>query len=186
MQTFARRAAARSRHALVLALGAVLIAALALPTAAFAASTYTVRAGDTMAKIARTHNVAGGWQAVAKANPRVNPHRIFVGQRLTLPSGASAPRRSAAASRSAAPARSANAAVWDRLAHCESGGRWNINTGNGYYGGLQFSLRSWRAVGGSGYPHRASKAEQIKRAERLRQVQGWGAWPACSRKLGLR
>ncbi|MTV25110.1 hypothetical protein FTX61_06720 [Nitriliruptoraceae bacterium ZYF776] len=76
--------------------------------------------------------------------------------------------------------------VWDRLARCESGGNWSINTGNGYYGGLQFSLSSWRAVGGSGYPHQASKLEQIERAERLRAQQGWGAWPSCSRQLGLR
>lgn len=76
--------------------------------------------------------------------------------------------------------------VWDRLAECESGGDWSINTGNGFYGGLQFTLKSWRWVGGSGYPHRASRAEQIKRAKLLLDKQGWGAWPACSRKLGLR
>ena len=77
-------------------------------------------------------------------------------------------------------------AVWDRLAECESGGNWSINTGIGYYGGLQFSLSSWRAVGGSGYPHQHSREEQIARAERLLDLQGWGAWPACTRKLGYR
>jgi hypothetical protein len=82
--------------------------------------------------------------------------------------------------------RTSSRSVWDDLARCESGGNWSINTGNGYYGGLQFSLSSWRAVGGSGYPHRATKAEQINRGERLQAKQGWGAWPACSRKLGLR
>ena len=76
--------------------------------------------------------------------------------------------------------------VWDDLAECESGGDWSINTGNGYFGGLQFSLTSWRAVGGTGYPHEHSRNEQINRGERLRAIQGWGAWPACSRKLGLR
>ncbi len=76
--------------------------------------------------------------------------------------------------------------VWDALAQCESGGRWSINTGNGYYGGLQFSLASWRAVGGTGYPHQHSREEQIKRGELLQQRQGWGAWPTCSRKVGLR
>jgi LysM repeat protein len=76
--------------------------------------------------------------------------------------------------------------VWDRLAMCESTGNWSINTGNGFYGGLQFTLSSWRAVGGSGMPHHASKAEQIARAKKLKAIQGWGAWPACSRKLGLR
>lgn len=76
--------------------------------------------------------------------------------------------------------------VWDRLAQCESGGRWNINTGNGYYGGLQHSLRTWRAFGGEGMPHHASREEQIRVATRVQATQGWGAWPACSRKLGLR
>jgi hypothetical protein len=83
------------------------------------------------------------------------------------------------------PAKPTNA-VWDRLAECESGGNWSINTGNGYYGGLQFSISSWRAVGGSGYPHTASRAEQIKRGKQLKARQGWGAWPSCTRKLGLR
>jgi hypothetical protein len=76
--------------------------------------------------------------------------------------------------------------AWDRLAQCESGGNWSINSGNGYYGGLQFSASTWRAVGGSGYPHEHSRAEQIHRAEILRDSQGWSAWPACSRRLGLR
>ena len=76
--------------------------------------------------------------------------------------------------------------VWDRLAQCESGGNWAINTGNGYYGGLQFSLSSWRGVGGVGYPHQASRETQIAMGERLRASGGWGHWPACSRKLGLR
>jgi hypothetical protein len=76
--------------------------------------------------------------------------------------------------------------VWDRIAECESNGNWDINTGNGYYGGLQFALESWRATGGEGYPHHASRAEQIRRAEILLDMQGWGAWPTCSRQLGLR
>lgn len=85
-----------------------------------------------------------------------------------------------------APASTVSGGVWDRLAACESGGNWSINTSNGYYGGLQFSLSSWQGVGGSGYPHQASKSEQIARAEILKARQGWGAWPACTAKLGLR
>ena len=88
----------------------------------------------------------------------------------------------------AAPATSANAApleAWDALAQCESGGNWSINTGNGYHGGLQFSQSSWNAAGGSGSPAAASKAEQIRVAENLLQMQGWGAWPSCNQKLGL-
>ena len=75
---------------------------------------------------------------------------------------------------------------WDRLAKCESGGRWNTATGNGYYGGLQFSKSTWKAHGGKGSPHKASRSEQIRVAEKVLRSQGWKAWPACSRKLGLR
>ena len=76
--------------------------------------------------------------------------------------------------------------VWDRLAQCESGGNWAINTGNGYYGGLQFSLSTWRAYGGTGYPHQHSRETQIAVATRLRDAQGgYGAWPHCSSQLGL-
>lgn len=84
---------------------------------------------------------------------------------------------------SAAPV--ASGSVWDRLAACESGGNWAINTGNGFYGGLQFTLSSWQGVGGTGYPNQASREEQIARGEMLLSRQGWGAWPACSAKLGL-
>lgn len=79
--------------------------------------------------------------------------------------------------------------TWHALRQCEApdwAGDWQANTGNGYYGGLQFSLRSWRWVGGAGYPHEASVAEQIRRGQMLWERQGWGAWPACSRKLGWR
>mgnify|MGYP006373783203 FL=1 len=76
--------------------------------------------------------------------------------------------------------------VWDQLAACEAGGNWAINTGNGYYGGLQFSLSSWRGVGGSGLPSEASREEQISRGQMLQARSGWGAWPACSARLGLR
>nr|VDG62660.1 Uncharacterized protein conserved in bacteria [Streptococcus thermophilus] len=77
---------------------------------------------------------------------------------------------------------------WDRLAQCEAGGNWHINTGNGYYGGLQFSASTWRAYGGgefAPYAHQATREQQIVVAERTLAAQGWGAWPACSRKLGL-
>jgi hypothetical protein len=77
-------------------------------------------------------------------------------------------------------------ATWDAVAQCESGGNWSINTGNGYYGGLQFNLNSWQWVGGTGMPHEASRETQIAMAQRLWERQGWNAWPACSSKLGLR
>ena len=67
----------------------------------------------------------------------------------------------------------------NRTARCESGGRWNINTGNGFYGGMQFTLSSWRAVGGWGFPHHHSKLEQSYRSVKLLKIQGRGAWPRC-------
>lgn len=85
-------------------------------------------------------------------------------------------------------ASAASDADWDRLAQCESGGNWHINTGNGYYGGLQFSQSTWEAHGGTEFAPRAdlaSREQQIVVAERVLASQGWGAWPACSAQLGL-
>jgi len=79
----------------------------------------------------------------------------------------------------AAPADAASLSTWNRIARCESGGRWHINTGNGYYGGLQISASTWRAFGGRRYavlPHRTTKAHQIRIAENIRRGQGWRAW----------
>ena len=76
-------------------------------------------------------------------------------------------------------------ATWDALAQCESEGQWDRDTGNGYFGGLQFSLVSWEGVGGFGSPAQAPREEQIMRAEMLHELQGWNAWPRCSAQLGL-
>jgi hypothetical protein len=87
----------------------------------------------------------------------------------------------------ATPAEAATT-VWDKVAQCESGGNWKINTGNGYYGGLQFSARTWKAFGGKTYASRANlatKAEQIVIARRVLAGQGPGAWPVCGRRAGL-
>lgn len=78
--------------------------------------------------------------------------------------------------------------VWDDLARCESSGNWAINTGNGYYGGLQFSHPTWHGYDGgefAEYPHQATRDEQIIVAERLRAARGYQPWPACRIKLGL-
>lgn len=91
----------------------------------------------------------------------------------------------AAATMSMPAANAVDGATWDALAQCESGGNWSINTGNGFYGGLQFTQQSWNGVGMSGSPATASRAQQIEAGERLLAIQGWGAWPACSAKLGL-
>jgi nucleoid-associated protein YgaU len=88
----------------------------------------------------------------------------------------------------AGTAQAAETRTWDRLAKCESGGNWSINTGNGYYGGLQFSGGTWRSNGGGRFAPRAdlaTKAEQIAIAERLLDARGWAPWPACARRLGL-
>ena len=79
--------------------------------------------------------------------------------------------------------------AWNRIARCESTSRWHVNTGNGYYGGLQISPGTWRAFGGARYarlPHRASRVQQMRVAERILRGQGWGAWPHCSRVAGIR
>lgn len=83
-----------------------------------------------------------------------------------------------------------DAGVWDRLAQCESGGRWDINTGNGYYGGLQFNASTWRAYGGATYaalPHQATREQQIAIATKLRDANNgsYRSWPHCASKLGL-
>ena len=88
-----------------------------------------------------------------------------------------------------APARAPSGSVWDLLAKCESGGNWSINTGNGYYGGLQFGLGTWGNYGGLSYaprPDLATREQQIAVAQRLQAARGWAPWPACSLKLGLR
>ncbi|MFW6689553.1 transglycosylase family protein [Streptomyces sp. MAR4 CNX-425] len=87
----------------------------------------------------------------------------------------------------AAPAGAADSGVWDRIAQCESGGDWSINTGNGYYGGLQFAASTWEAYGGTAYAataDRASREQQIAVATKVQAAQGWGAWPHCSVEAG--
>lgn len=79
-----------------------------------------------------------------------------------------------------APNYAAGNSIWDRIAQCESGGNWSINTGNGYYGGLQFTLGTWRAYGGTGRPDQNSREQQIAVAERVAAAEGgYGAWPVC-------
>lgn len=169
----------------------------------------TVAAGDSLSSLAGAHGTT--IERMYAANTALeNPDVIHPGQQLRIPSTEEqlAPRalpqpapapakvQSTPAEESAytAPAQQrastaptvASGSVWDSLAQCEATGNWAINTGNGFYGGLQFTLSSWQAAGGSGYPHQASREEQILRGTILQGMQGWGAWPACSAKLGLR
>ncbi|AFM07035.1 resuscitation-promoting factor [Corynebacterium pseudotuberculosis] len=83
----------------------------------------------------------------------------------------------------------ADGSVWDQLAQCESTGNWAINTGNGFSGGLQFTDSTWAGFGGTAYApraHLATREQQIAIAQKVQASQGWGAWPACTSKLGLR
>ncbi|WP_342742720.1 transglycosylase family protein [Streptomyces indicus] len=103
---------------------------------------------------------------------------VLAGAALAAPLGLFAASGEAAA---------ADSGVWDRIAQCESGGNWHINTGNGYYGGLQFSASTWRAYGGGRYASTADKAtrsQQIAVATKVQKGQGWGAWPTCSKRAG--
>ncbi|WP_344870050.1 resuscitation-promoting factor, partial [Rhodococcus aetherivorans] len=82
-----------------------------------------------------------------------------------------------------------NGDAWDALAQCEATGDWAVNTGNGYYGGLQFDQSTWERQGGLKYAPRADLAtreEQIAVASRMQRAQGWGAWPSCSSRIGVR
>ncbi|MHA5051622.1 transglycosylase family protein [Streptomyces sp. SD15] len=103
---------------------------------------------------------------------------VLAGAALLAPLGLLAATGNAAA---------ADSGVWDRIAQCESGGNWHINTGNGYYGGLQFSAGTWSAYGGTAYAStadKASKGAQIAVATKVQRAQGWGAWPTCSARAG--
>lgn len=106
------------------------------------------------------------------------------------PTPAPAPARPApkpVASEAESPA-APSGGVWDRIAACESSGDWSINTGNGYYGGLQFTASTWNAYGGQSYASRAdlaSRSDQIAVAKKVQASQGWGAWPVCSKKAGV-
>lgn len=89
----------------------------------------------------------------------------------------------------ALPASAASASTWDTVAKCESSGNWKANTGNGFYGGLQFTASTWAAFGGTAYApkaHQATREQQIAVAEKVLKAQGPKAWPVCSKKAGLR
>lgn len=120
----------------------------------------TLRNGDVVRRVVLTQDV------IREAKPEV----VRVGTKQEAPAANFA----------------SGSTVWDRLAQCESGGNWAANTGNGYYGGIQFSASTWHAVGGSGLPHQHSREEQIKRGQILQSQSGWGQWPHCSAQLGLR
>ena len=182
------------------------------PAAHHAPASYTVRPGDSLSAIAaHAYGTTADWPAVWWANRHqvANPNMIAAGQWLHLPASgrvpswmaraamaattagsapaaasASAPQAEPAApvqATSAAPA-SSGGANWAAIAACESGGNWSTNTGNGFYGGLQFTQQTWLAYGGGQYAasaNLASPAQQIAVAQRVLAAQGIGAWPVC-------
>lgn len=152
--------------------------------------THVVGPGESLADIADAHDLAAddGWRRLFDANPQLDdPDVLRVGTELEVPAPGAEPERRTLP---AADERGQGGdGVWDRLARCESGGRWAANTGNGFHGGLQFHPRTWAAFGGHRFApdaHQATREQEIVVAERVRAGQGWGAWPACSAELGLR
>ena len=166
----------------------------------------TVQEGDNLSQIAAANSTT--YERIFFANESIaHPDVINPGQQLRIPTADEqlAPRELPVAAPVVAPVSyesyedsysapqqvaaapvAADGSVWDQLAQCESGGNWSINTGNGYSGGLQFSPGTWAAHGGTGNAANASREQQIAVAESVKASQGWGAWPACSSKLGLR
>ncbi len=160
--------------------------------------TVVVQPGDYLASIADAHQTT--YQRLYDANPQIeNPDLVFPGQTIripkpdeqlaarTLPSAAPAVAvstrsysRPAAAAAAPAPA-AGDGSIWDRIAACESGGNWAINTGNGYYGGLQFTQATWAGAGGLAYAPRADLAtrdQQIAIASKLALHN----WPVCGQR----
>ena len=181
------------------------------PAAHQAQASYTVKQGDSLSAIAaHAYGNAANWPAVWWPNrhQRPNPNVIAAGQRLRIPAsghvpawmaraaqaaipGLAAAPAKASVSQTAAPAAapvstatpaSSGGANWSAIAACESGGNWSTNTGNGFYGGLQFTQQTWLAYGGGQYApsaNLASPAQQIAVAQRVLAGQGIGAWPVC-------
>ncbi len=165
-----------------------------------------VQKGDSLSKIATEHDTT--WKRLFDANESIaNPNVINPGDKIRIPAAdevlaeravpvaqpvavkTASKAKAATGPNTGAPAPAiADGSVWDALARCESGGRWNINTGNGYYGGLQFHPGTWLSNGGgqyAPYAHLATREQQIDIAQRLHAARGFKPWPACSRKLGL-
>lgn len=188
----------------------------AKPASTVATTTVTIKSGDTLTAIADAHNTT--YVRLYDANEKItDPDLIYAGDNLRIPdpseklpsrqlpsnapaeaatvsaapaisSVPSAPPVQASTSQPPAVAPSNSGGVWDRIAACESGGNWAINTGNGFYGGLQFTQSTWLGYGGGSYASRAdlaSRDAQIAIAKKVQAGQGWGAWPVCSIKAGL-
>ena len=133
--------------------------------------TRTETAGKVGAKTTTYRVVSHDGKEVSRKATKTVVNRKPVTRVVVVGTKAPAPKKVSTSS-----AGVANVGLWDKIAACESGGNWSINTGNGYYGGLQFNLQTWRAYGGTGRPDQQSKAAQIAVAERVRKASGLSAW----------
>ncbi|MEK9195738.1 MAG: transglycosylase family protein [Patescibacteria group bacterium] len=186
-----------------------------LPTSAKAAEpnpSYSVVAGDSLSQVATKHSLAN-WKLIWDANPGLsNPDQLNVGQVLVIPNKvavaprelpggygvvASAPvsyqstytKKTSSARRTTANVATQQPAgddAWAKLRACESGGNYNINTGNGYYGAYQYNNGTWNNYGGYARADLAPAAVQDAKAKETQAARGWSPWPGCSSKLGLR
>jgi LysM repeat protein len=173
----------------------------------------TVKAGDYLTKIAKTDKSTSLRMFYANTNIK-DPDLIYPGEKLRVPrpdeklktrpvptnqqiakptqsqaTKEAAPQVSSASTHSSPAVYASGSSIWDKIAACESGGNWAINTGNGFYGGLQFTQSTWAAYGGTAYAARAdlaSRSAQIAVAQKVQASQGWGAWPVCSYQAGAR
>jgi hypothetical protein len=173
----------------------------------------TVKAGDYLTKIAKTGKSTSLRMFYANTNIK-DPDLIYPGEKLRVPrsdeklkarpvptnqqiakptqsqaSKEAAPQVTTTSTHSSPAVYASGSSIWDKIAACESGGNWAINTGNGFYGGLQFTESTWTAYGGTAYAARAdlaSRSAQIAVAQKVQASQGWGAWPVCSYQAGAR
>ncbi len=136
---------------------------------------------DTVETTVQTAAPTSKAPAKRRTTTTAPPKKKELAVTTTTPTAAAPSEASDAGSTGAIPE-----SAWAGLRKCESGGNYRANTGNGYYGAYQFAAGTWRRLGYSGLPHEASPATQDEAARRLQAKSGWGQWPACTRKLGLR
>lgn len=146
----------------------------------------TMNQSKTVEESAATPGVQNATYSVNKVNG-VEVSRTLVTADVTTPPVAKTVRVGTKPGTEVPPVQ--NGSIWDALAQCEATGNWAINTGNGFFGGVQFDQNTWERQGGLKYAPRAdlaSREEQIAIATQTQETQGWGAWPSCTSKLGLR
>jgi len=191
---------------IVTILASSLAGLLLLPLAAWAARSLLTGPGAAASAEGGVLSAAGRsvLDPLAEGRLEADAHRAAAEAAATAPAADAAPAdahaarprasRNAARPRPAPPAAAAAPApapadandVWSRIRHCEAGGNYSRNSGNGYYGAYQFSAGTWHSLGYSGLPHQAPPEVQDEAARKLQHRSGWGQWPACSRRVGAR